>query len=241
MTQKAQTTAGFLLRSVNYAESDRILTLFTESLGKVSAYARGARKSQKRFGGALEPFALIELTLTPGRSREMWRLEEASPVTVYEDVVRDLERLALASRLLLLVRDSLPALSPDPELFAFLRELLPALSRAEKPALPRVAIVAMLRLLSHLGMAIGLSRCARCGRPVPEKKPVLFHPGGGGVVCTPCGGGPLRLAAGSVAAFQALAATPMGEAAAIDLAAGEEQEIQAAIDGFVEYHLGRRS
>ena len=45
-------TRAIVLRLVDYRESDRIATLFTEALGRVGAIARGARKSQRRFGGA---------------------------------------------------------------------------------------------------------------------------------------------------------------------------------------------
>ncbi len=47
-------TEALLLRRVEYGESDLVLTLLTQKVGKVSALARGARKSSKRFGSALE-------------------------------------------------------------------------------------------------------------------------------------------------------------------------------------------
>ena len=49
-------TAAIVLRVTDYGEADRIVTLLTESHGKVSALARGAKKSRKRFGAALGLF-----------------------------------------------------------------------------------------------------------------------------------------------------------------------------------------
>ena len=46
----------FLLRSVEYGEADRIVTFLTLEFGKVGMFAKGARRSRRRFGGALEPF-----------------------------------------------------------------------------------------------------------------------------------------------------------------------------------------
>ena len=46
------TTPAIVLRTVDYGEADRVVTLFTREHGKLSALARGARKSVKRFGAA---------------------------------------------------------------------------------------------------------------------------------------------------------------------------------------------
>ena len=46
-------TPAIVLRAVNYGEADRIVTLFGRETGRLSALARGARKSQRRFAGGL--------------------------------------------------------------------------------------------------------------------------------------------------------------------------------------------
>src|SRR5262245_33859927 len=58
---------ALVLRAVDYGESDRVVTLFTREHGCVSAMARAARKSKRRFAGALEGFALIHVELSTGR------------------------------------------------------------------------------------------------------------------------------------------------------------------------------
>ena len=50
---------AIVLRTVDYGESDRVVTLLTAERGKLAAFARGARASRRRFGGALEPFTLL--------------------------------------------------------------------------------------------------------------------------------------------------------------------------------------
>src|SRR5512140_1757045 len=51
---------AFVLSTIDYGDSDRIVSLFTLEHGRIRAFARGARKSRKRFGAALETFARIE-------------------------------------------------------------------------------------------------------------------------------------------------------------------------------------
>jgi len=43
-----------VLGTVDFGEADRIVTLFTRNHGRLSAFAAGARKSKRRFAGALE-------------------------------------------------------------------------------------------------------------------------------------------------------------------------------------------
>ena len=62
---KSYETKALVLRRTPYREADLVVTLFTAELGQVSALARAARKSQRRFGGSLEPFHTLEVELVP--------------------------------------------------------------------------------------------------------------------------------------------------------------------------------
>ncbi|MCZ6822253.1 MAG: DNA repair protein RecO, partial [Deltaproteobacteria bacterium] len=56
-------TRALVLRTFDLAESDRLVHLYTEDLGRVSAIAKGARRSQRRFPGTLEIFNLLDAQL----------------------------------------------------------------------------------------------------------------------------------------------------------------------------------
>src|SRR4051794_15915474 len=56
-------TDAIVLRSMRYGEADRILHLYTPERGRVSAIAKGVRKTKSRFGGRLEPFFSLKLIL----------------------------------------------------------------------------------------------------------------------------------------------------------------------------------
>src|SRR5919112_6798685 len=49
-------TEAVVLRSMRYAEADRILHLYTPHRGRGSAIAKGVRRTRSRFGGRLEPY-----------------------------------------------------------------------------------------------------------------------------------------------------------------------------------------
>ena len=60
-------TEAVVLRSIRYAEADRVLHLYTAERGRVNAIAKGVRKTSSRFGARLEPLTHAALMLHEGR------------------------------------------------------------------------------------------------------------------------------------------------------------------------------
>jgi len=231
-------TSAFVLRAVDLRESDRLLTLLTEKLGKVSAVARGARTSRKRFGGALEPFALIEVLLERGRGREsLFAMTEASLKDAHEGLSRDLERLGAAAFIVELAREVTPEHEPDAALFRTVATSLSILSTAKTCATRPFAVAVGLGILTSAGFAVSADRCNACGKPVPENRKACFDPRRGGVVCTACGGGPLLLSAEAAASLAALGHVPLVEASRAEISGGAILEIETALSAFLEQHL----
>ncbi|MEI6498361.1 MAG: DNA repair protein RecO [bacterium] len=61
-------TQGIVLRGSHFGEADRILTVFTNSLGKIKMMAKGIRKISSHLAGALEPFMLVNLLVYEGKT-----------------------------------------------------------------------------------------------------------------------------------------------------------------------------
>ena len=73
-----ETTRGLVLRSVRYKESDKILTVLTESEGKLTLRARGALRKGGKLAAATELYTLSDMTLFSNRGR--WQLNEAQTI-----------------------------------------------------------------------------------------------------------------------------------------------------------------
>ena len=78
---------AYVLSSLDYGDNDRIVSLFSLEHGRIKAFARGARKSRKRFGPALEPFAriTIQARLKDGLSS----LQQADMESTIRKVIRE--------------------------------------------------------------------------------------------------------------------------------------------------------
>ncbi len=238
MSTSTQVTRAFILRTVDYRDSDRILTLLTRDLGKISTIARWARSSRKRFGGALEPFALLEISLSTGRGHDkMFALNEALLVDSHPGLATDLDRIGCAALVTELVRELTPENDPDPHMFDFLREFMSLMSAPETVSVKGLALGAVLRVLAFCGVAVGIGRCTVCGTPVPQGKKAYFDPHRGGIVCTPCGGGPTLLCAGAATALTLMEKRDLDAISTMTFDNAVLDEIYSVIDQFTERQL----
>ena len=64
-------TETLILRSYNLAEADKIVVCLSRSAGLIRGVAKGCRKLKNRFGAALEPFTLVNLTYYEKEHQEL--------------------------------------------------------------------------------------------------------------------------------------------------------------------------
>src|SRR6185369_6027248 len=110
-------TQAIVLRTVNFGESDRIVTLYGRSTGKVSAVARGARRSKKRFGAALGIFGIGEAVLKsrPRASSDLMWLESFTTTgSGFHELTTDVAKVAHAGYLCELVNELTPVHEVEP-------------------------------------------------------------------------------------------------------------------------------
>jgi DNA repair protein RecO (recombination protein O) len=237
LPRPAEHDDALVLRCVDYGEADRIVTLLTRRHGKLSALARSARKSKRRFAGALEGFALLDAEIALG-SGELAGLRSARVVRAFPGLLGDLERMSVAGALLRLCRELVPDQVADPELFA---ELLGMFEALELPDIvPGSVYVAFaIRLLALTGFAPLLGACGACGKRPAAGRAAEFDPQRGCLMCQACGGAGERLR-GIVR--ERLLLAMQGEVVAVAQAewrADERQEARRLLDLFAAHRLQR--
>lgn len=190
----ATKSLALVLRRVEFGESDLVLTLFTEALGRVSALARGARKSQRRYGGALEPFFTLSVRLEERAGRELLTLTEASLTRPRTALLGELSRLSAAGRATNWLRQAAPPRTPEPQVWQLMERLLDRLADPRATPNPERELAETgLSLLSAFGWGLDLERCVSCGKVCPEQVRAGVDVSRGGVVCRDCGGGRVQL------------------------------------------------
>lgn len=164
-----QTSRGLVLREVRYKEADRILTVLTESEGKITAKARGALRKSSRTGAATQQLTWSELTLFGNRGK--WTVNEAVVLEGFSGLRNDIEKLALGSYFAECLEAFAVEDQPDPQLLQLGLNSLYALSNSLcEPE--KIKSAFELRLMCLAGFQPELAGCAVCGKAEPED-PVL--------------------------------------------------------------------
>lgn len=224
---------ALVLSSVDYGEADRIVTLFTRERGRVSAFAAGARKSKRRFAGALEAGTHLKAQLVERRG-DTFRLDGVDVVQSFHHLRDDLPRIARLLYCLELIRELTRDYEPHVTLFDALKDYLQRLDA--KQAGPTSLLLFELDALAQAGFMPNFSPCALCGQPTGPRP--RFDPEHGGVVCFGCAS---RVPNGfpvSPDVIEALARLQAGERT--PMAADLRARARELLNVFIAHHLGRK-
>jgi DNA repair protein RecO (recombination protein O) len=173
---------GIVLRHSDWGEADRILTIFTRQLGKVTAIAKGIRKPRSRKAGHLEPFSRTSMLLAHGR--DLLILTQAEAIDVFEPLRQDLVLLGYTSYVIELLDRFTYEEGENRPLYNLLARTLLRLSRGDNPDL--VTRYYEMRLLDLVGFRPQLVNCAQCGSVI-QAQDQYFSAEKGGALCPACG------------------------------------------------------
>lgn len=176
-----KTVRGLVLREVPYKESSRILTVLTDTDGKMTVSANGAKRKGSKTAAASQLLAYSEMTLSGSRGR--WYLNDASTIELFEELRIDICSLALGTYFAELLETVVNEDMPDPEMLRLGLNCLFLLSKGRFPP-EIIKPVFELKLMCLAGYEPMLDGCAVCGSAEPERP--LFDLSGGAVCCASC-------------------------------------------------------
>lgn len=172
-------TEAILLAARDWSGADRVVTLFSNEYGKLSALAYGARNAKSRLAGVLQPFSHVDVAIQPGKSIDT--IKQCELKQSFREIREDLTVMAYASFLAEIVNELWPEREPDPLVFTLLIGAFKLITRRN----PRiVALAAAWQLLALAGFTPQLDRCVICQAECSP--PSGFNPEAGGMVCTSC-------------------------------------------------------
>lgn len=235
-------TTAIILRSRKWGDADRIVTCYTQHLGKIRGVARGARRAKSQFGAALEPFTICHLNLFEKQGDSLFRISHVDLVTSFQSLREDLELMTSAARMVNVVSAVTPDGDPDPRLFETLEQGLASLAeRRGDPAF--TALIFQIRLLGLTGFRPQTDHCAACGKTRLIGEP-QFSAVAGGLVCPTCAARQrascVTLSRGSVLFLQqAIRLAPL-LVTRLRATGQVRSEIEEAIEGYVTVVAGRR-
>jgi DNA repair protein RecO (recombination protein O) len=172
-------TEAIVLRTYPLREADLLVTLFTRREGKVHGVARAAKKSKRRFGGALEPLTYVRAQYEDREPQELARLDccEVLESPLANEV--SYPRAVALGHVAELMDELLPDREPNDAVF---RLALAVLGRLRGPDLWMPITYFELWMTRLAGFLPDLSACAACGQTLNGSR-AYFHALADGLMC----------------------------------------------------------
>lgn len=230
-------TTGIVLRETETKESDKILTLLTPDLGKLTVIARGARRRNSPLSASCQTLVYSEWTLY---QRLGWyHASQASTIELFDGLRTDIARLALASYFAELTESVTTEHQSAAQALSLLLNALYALGTLQKdPQL--VQPVFEMRLMALEGFAPLTEGCAVCGATQP-RQPMLDITQGV-IRCAACAvgdGTSLPLTSGGLAALRHALHAPSKRLYSFTADAPSLSSVRHASEMFVATQLER--
>lgn len=188
---------GIVMRVIPYGEKDRILTIYTRQMGKLSAIAKGSRNPLTRLAPATQLFTHAHYFLAQGKTLEV--VTQVRIIEVFEGLRRDVEMMVVCAQCCEMLSKSVPDGEADPALFDDLLSALRIANRGVDADLLLTAFIS--RLLKRVGYMPQVGFCVSCGsRELGEE--VHLSIAQGGTLCKACAdrrGFDFKLSKGDVA------------------------------------------
>lgn len=186
MARKENITA-FVLRAVNYADRDVIVTLLSRDRGVISAIAKNARSS-KRFSGGIQPFRKVDALIESRSNKDIHLFLEMQVLAHYPKLEADYDKITIGSYGTELLRELSKGEPSSDLLFDLLESFYQQLDAVGDDALANETILHHfeLLLLKRFGALPSLHGCHRCGKPHEQMEKLQCKRTGEGLLCESC-------------------------------------------------------
>lgn len=170
---------AIVLRTYPLREADLLVTLFTRLEGKVKGVARAAKKSRRRFGGALEPLTYVRVHYEDRERQELARLDSCE--VLESPLAREVSypRAAALGHVAELLDELLPDREANDAVFRLTLAVLAALQGSEIWLPVTYFELWMTRLVGFLPE---LGECIVCGRGLNGSR-AFYHVLADGLMC----------------------------------------------------------
>jgi DNA repair protein RecO len=161
-------TPAVVLKADNYRESSKLITLYTQSHGKVRTIAKGVRNTKTRWGGALQSMAYLEAVFYFKENRTLHLLSGAEYIKSFHSIYDNEKKIELGLRIIELVNKAVMENQQNTAIFELLVETLQNLDNATKNFV-NVLFKYEFMIAKMLGFEIDIGSLKKMRRHYPEK------------------------------------------------------------------------
>lgn len=176
----AASVTGMVLSTMPIGDYDKRLVILTKEKGKITAFAKGARKQNSAFLACSQPFSFGEFMLYEGKSS--YNLISVDITNYFDELRKDLEAAYYGLYFCELADYFTHENEDGTQVLRLLYQSLRALSQ-KAIGRPLVRSIFELKLLAVNGVAPQVFSCVKCGKTESFS---YFNKEAGGLLCTDC-------------------------------------------------------
>ncbi len=170
---------ALILRTYPFHEADLLVTLFTRAEGKVRGVAKSAKRSKRRFGGALEPLTYVVAHWEDKEKQELARLDSCDVIASPLATEVTYPRVVALSYVAEVIDQLLPEREPSDDIF---RLALSVVRHLKADTLWMPLTYFDLWIVRLIGLLPDLSHCTACGATLNGHR-AYFHALADGLLC----------------------------------------------------------
>lgn len=177
-------TDAVVLSKLNYGDTSSIVTLYTETDGKISAIVKGGRGPKSKIGKIIDPLNHLQVIIYKKNTRDVQILSDANLISHFVNLKEDLDATKYGFAIIELVKNLTAEHELNTKLFKGLVKILNLINdKKENPAFLFGRF--LLFFLSELGYELSIDKCALCGNDIISDKSLGFN-FNMGLVCSDC-------------------------------------------------------
>ncbi|SER80716.1 DNA repair protein RecO [Salisediminibacterium halotolerans] len=229
-----QKTEGIVIRTTDYGETNKILTLLTRENGKISVMANGAKKPKSRFASSAQLF--IYGSFVYQRFKGMGTLNQSDILDSFRQIRSDIILTSYGACMVELIDRLVPEEQLSPALFDLLYHLLHQLDEGSDPDV--LLNILEIKMLAWAGVAPTLDRCTQCQT---TEGPFSFSHRFAGAVCYQCASADphhQKVQANVVKLLYLFQKIPAARIGHINVKASTKKELKQIIDQYYEEYVG---
>lgn len=227
---------GMVLSAIPIGEYDKRITILTKERGKITAFVKGARRSNNQMLAAANPFAFGQFEVYQGKST--YTVVRAEISNYFRELAEDFDMVCYGYYFLEMAEYYAQENLDEKERLKLLYQTMRALE-SRKFAFPFVRGIYELRTMAINGEYPNVYSCVKCGK---EENLEFFSMPLRGCVCTECqresGGNPIDHS--TLYAMQFVISTPIEKLYTFQLSEKVMGEFLNLLNTYRSHYVGHR-
>ena len=177
-------TEGIVLSKLDYSDSSKIVSIYSEEFGKISAIVKGGRGKNSKVGLVVDPLNIINIVLYNKENREVQLLSSAEMLFYFTHLHDDFERMKYSYAVLELLKYLTVESESNQRLYKGSRRILQLMDASEEQ--PEILFIKyFLFILQETGFEIQMTVCSICHKEIEKEKINGFNYEHG-MLCSDC-------------------------------------------------------